>query len=303
MPNRAKEGYLSLRRKIRGAGAGAGAGAVNGSGDGAGAGEGTAQPELTPVQKDLALTFDVFALPKLFTPIDTTITPSELFPSGVIVVNGINEVAERQFYRFVYRLDPQAILIYTAGRIATRQSSGMSWTRGGCGHVYHGEVEASNHGDRRFENADRPHERRVLTMQLEEMGADGKGHKVTIGRAALRAALAVLQIREWTANGIKRLVIATDSEYVVKHATQSLGKWAPRNFQTGQDHDMIEDGDLWKKFWAECQFWYEQGLEIFFWHILEEQNSLARSKAVIGAQMPAVEEFGGPKSLAIQKDL
>ena len=57
-------------------------------------------------------------------------------------------------------------------------------------------------------------------FRLELKGPTGVEYKQTSNHAKLRTVIAALQYRFWYGKGYTRVVIATDSEYVVKGITQ-----------------------------------------------------------------------------------
>lgn len=56
---------------------------------------------------------------------------------------------------------------------------------------------------------------KTVYFPLEKCTRAGLPHRPTSNRAELRAVIAALQYNQWDANGYRRLVIATDSEYVM----------------------------------------------------------------------------------------
>jgi ribonuclease HI len=76
----------------------------------------------------------------------------------------------------------------------------------------------------------------VVSGQLEAEGPFGHTFPSTANRAVLRAVIAAVVLRDWKAEGVDTIVIATDSGYVVDGATSwstprwifggsSLGRW------------------------------------------------------------------------------
>ena len=54
-----------------------------------------------------------------------------------------------------------------------------------------------------------------LSFVLELNGENGYFYPYTLDRAALRAVTAALQWRPWCNEGIRRIVIATTSQYII----------------------------------------------------------------------------------------
>ena len=72
------------------------------------------------------------------------------------------------------------------------------------------------------------------------------GHPQTSNRAEFRAVLASLTLRYWAGEGFSRIVLASDSEYVVKGISQWIFKWRKNGWKmtTGSP---VANQDLWKK--------------------------------------------------------
>jgi len=71
---------------------------------------------------------------------------------------------------------------------------------------------------------------------------------------------------------LRRLVIATDSGRIVDEATRKVRLW-----------DIQEDQDLWVLLLAEVQKFKRAGLDVFFWKIAEELNTVAHTAASFAA--------------------
>jgi ribonuclease HI len=130
-----------------------------------------------------------------FRPRDPTATSSELFPL-VQSYSGFPRFARQS-------AEGNSFLIYTDGACL---NNGQANPAAGWGFVF------------RTPQASRPDVGRVQG-RLGDHGPSGESHPQTSNRAELRAVIAALQYRVWYGEGWKKLVIATDSEYVVKGAT------------------------------------------------------------------------------------
>ena len=107
------------------------------------------------------------------------------------------------------------------------------------------------------------------------------GNPQTSNRAELRAALAALTLRSWGKEGFSSIVIACDSEYVVKGISKWIFKWRENGWKTASGHPVINQ-DLWNKLEAKLRDVEEQGMLVRFWQIPREWNE-ADKYAKIGA--------------------
>ncbi|KAH8594172.1 ribonuclease H-like domain-containing protein [Bisporella sp. PMI_857] len=201
-----------------------------------------------------------------FTPASSTITPSDLFPC----VHLLN----RQFPRFVHHGNPSCFLIYTDG--ACRNNGNLSPTAG-WGFVFRPPEPSSP-------------EIGCVWGRLEDHGPSGEPHPQTSNRAELRAVIAALEFRSWGGEGWTRLVIATDSEYVVKGATEWVRRWGQNGWITSQK-TAVKNQDLWKELLSKVGQSREDGLEICFWRIPRATNKAADKAAKAGAEKEQLKDF------------
>ncbi|KAJ6032068.1 hypothetical protein N7540_002800 [Penicillium herquei] len=78
------------------------------------------------------------------------------------------------------------------------------------------------------------------------------------------------------------MVIATDSEYVVKGITTWIGGWIHRDWRT-RNGGLVKNRDLWECLLREIKLADEKGLDIQFWRIPREWNTDADRYAKIAA--------------------
>jgi hypothetical protein len=71
------------------------------------------------------------------------------------------------------------------------------------------------------------------------------GSEPTSNRAELRAVIGALTMRIWPGEGFFKLVIGTDSEYVVKGVTEWCQKWKANGWKTASGTS-VKNQDLWK---------------------------------------------------------
>lgn len=182
---------------------------------------------------------------------DPEATPQKLFKESPAS-------STRAAPRWVGRDDKRRFLIYTDGCCLEQ---GKLTARAGCAFVYH---SATTQFPRMGS----------CTFRLEGAGPTGQIHPQTSIRAELRAAIACLQFRVWNEEGASSLVIATDSEYVVKGMTDWIGLWLKNGWKTSAKRP-VANKDLWQLLLEEVTKREELGFRIFFWLIPKSINSLA----------------------------
>lgn len=106
----------------------------------------------------------------------------------------------------------------------------------------------------------------------------------TANRAELRAAICALQLRYWPGEGFERIVLATDSEYVVLGACERLSVWVRRGWKTSS-RTPIKNRDLWEILAAELQKWESKGISVQFWLVPRQLNFKAVTLARKGTQV------------------
>ncbi|KAJ3535803.1 hypothetical protein NM208_g6982 [Fusarium decemcellulare] len=189
-------------------------------------------------------------LPAKFVPPSAASTPDSLFPFG-LGLQAIPPVA-----RFVRRDDPEQILVYTDGACL---NNGQANPKAGWACVFRPEFM-------------RP--AGIICGRLENKGPSGESHNQTSNRAELRAVLGALHFQNWLAEGFTKLVIATDSEYVVKGATEWVRTWVRKGWKTRAGAD-VKNKDLWETLLELVKRWHDMGLTIQFWRIPRELNTEA----------------------------
>jgi ribonuclease HI len=95
--------------------------------------------------------------------------------------------------------------------------------------------------------------------------------------------IAALQYRVWYGEGWKKLVIATDSEYVVKGATEWVRTWG-RNGWVTSIGAAVKNRDLWEELLGEVIGNKQRGMEICFWRIPRAWNAEADRAAKAAAR-------------------
>jgi ribonuclease HI len=129
----------------------------------------------------------------------------------------------------------------------------------------------------------------VVSGRLEEQGPRADDCIQSSNRAELRAVIAALGFRHWPDEGFNTVVIATDSEYVVKGSTQWAKTWVKNDWKTknrnGHGRASVKNRDLWETLLEECTRAQRNGLVVKFWHIPREWNTLADEGAKMAAAL------------------
>ncbi|KAF6812198.1 RNase H domain protein [Colletotrichum sojae] len=204
----------------------------------------------------------------------TSVSPQELFPRRRTTR------ATPSVERFVHRHDASEFLIYTDGACF---DNGAAHARGGCSFV--------------FKPADARNENGGYAFRLEERGLDGETYRHTSNRAELRAVIAALRYRRWRDEGFKKLVIATDSTYVVNGATMWVRDWIRRGWRLALTEAPVKNRDLWEGLMLDIEKLHDEGLEVRFWRIPRRWNHDADraakgAAAVLGATDNFTDHFG-----------
>jgi ribonuclease HI len=103
-----------------------------------------------------------------------------------------------------------------------------------------------------------------IGFRLERQGPSGDIPKHTSDRAMLRAVIVALEFRAWYGEGWRRVVVATNLEYVVFGATQWLPVWV-RNRWRSRRHRKIANRDLWEQLQWRIETLRQFGTEVSFW--------------------------------------
>ncbi|KZV95248.1 hypothetical protein EXIGLDRAFT_644426 [Exidia glandulosa HHB12029] len=184
--------------------------------------------------------------PRRFVPPTPSTRPQDLFRERY-------DLSGDPYRRYLHRGDDYTMLVYTDG--ACLDQGGPS-RRGGCGVVFCDSTLGLKHA-------------------LE--GTIG-GPEQTSNRAELRAVLYFLQLRRWEAGGAERIVIATDSEYVVDGVCVNLATWVQRGWRTKKGKP-VANRDLWEALLNELRRNENGDLRILFWWIPRELNTRAAALA------------------------
>ena len=144
----------------------------------------------------------------------------------------------------------------------------------------------------------------VIKDRLELRGPYGDLGVQSSNRAELRAVIAALQYRAWGEEGFRTLVIATDSEYVVKGATAWIYTWLENGWRTANS-EAVKNKDMWTKLMKATLHLRDQGTSTHFWRIPRDLNTVADAGAKAAAEAYDIAEWTkrrvlsfGPRSSA-----
>jgi ribonuclease HI len=201
---------------------------------------------------------------KKFVPPQTTDTPRMLFShqSGNL--------------RFSREVDGKwEALLYADGACL---ENGAQDARGGYAFVFQPE------------NPTQPVGHNFVSHPLEQKGPTGLATPHTSNRAELRAVLAALRFRAWQGEGWERLVIATDSAYVVNGLTEYMETWLSRGWLNSRGRP-VANRDLWEALLERIREFDMYKLDLAFWQIPRGLNGAADSAAKLGALLPPDDEY------------
>lgn len=160
------------------------------------------------------------------------------------------------------RAPRHAVLIFADG---AAPDNGSPDVRAGCGVVI------------------RPDGKCAVSFALERVGAA----PLTSNRAELRAAHAALGLRVWVGEGFGKIVVATDSEYVVRGANEWVVRWRASGWKNSAGR-AVANKDLWLMLFAAIEKLEADGVVVQFYLIQRKFNladSLAK-KGAVSADLP-----------------
>lgn len=198
--------------------------------------------------------------PSKFTPPSSASTPASLF----------RESADPVRTRFVHQLDLTKCLFYTDGACV---NNGKPNPQAGWAVNFGPEPEA-----------------RTSTGRLELKGPFGEPCEQTSNRAELRAVIEALRACDWAADGFRTIVIATDSEYAVKGATEWARNWVRNGWKTSS-RKPVQNRDLWEMLLGEAERYDEDGMKVEMWWIPRSANEVADRAAKKAAEGKDVPKF------------
>jgi ribonuclease HI len=108
------------------------------------------------------------------------------------------------------------------------------------------------------------------------------GSEPTSNRAESRAVIGALTMRFWPGEGFFKLVIGTDSEYVVKGVTEWCQKWKANGWKTASGTS-VKNQDLWELLLEKIEGFEGDGFSVQFFQLKREWNEAADRCAKQGA--------------------
>ncbi|KAK9787164.1 hypothetical protein AB5N19_03051 [Seiridium cardinale] len=195
-----------------------------------------------------------------FQPRDPNETPETHFPLQTVI--RINQP------RFINRYDSREILIVVDGSCLNHGSRHYEDVppSGGCSFIYKGGGTRGPVTSYPFLQ-DGSEAGGTVGFPLEHTGPGGELHDQTSNRAKLRAVIAGPEFRPWHQEGWRRIVIATNLEYVTKGATQWLPLWVRRRWRNSRGDKKIANRDLWEELHGIIENLRRHGTEVSFWLI------------------------------------
>lgn len=201
-------------------------------------------------------------------------TPQELF------IPGTGQCGNNLAHRFIRRTNPNEFLIYTDGLCL---DNGKPTARAGRAFIFRS-------ADDKYNGA--------CTFKLEQKGPTGETCPQTSNRAELRAVIAALQYRTWVGERWTSLVIATDSEYVVKGTTVWVSNWLKNGWRTSTGKPVV-NRDLWELLLQEIGSYEEGALRIRLWRIPRSLNVEADGRAKEAAGLDEVSDHTRPQGVMV----
>ncbi|KAI6091588.1 ribonuclease H-like protein [Hypoxylon rubiginosum] len=233
----------------------------------------------------------------IFVPQNPHETPEHHFPLQTITARSTQS-------RLINRYDSREILILVDGSCinnGNRTELGIS-PSGGCSFTYKG---AGRHGPgtaHPFRDGVYNDDGGTVGFPLEKSGPGGEACDATSNRAKLRAVIAALEFRAWQEEGWRRIVIATDLEYIAFGATRWLPKWVRRRWRLAHKAGRVANRDLWEELNGVIESLQGRGTSVAFWllppgGVAKSHSALVRDTkdaAREAAQLPpdaAADEF------------
>ncbi|KAI0880643.1 uncharacterized protein GGS22DRAFT_174421 [Annulohypoxylon maeteangense] len=185
-------------------------------------------------------------IPELFTPPFPGASPSDVF--GSILTSYTNKIT-----RFVHKRDAKQFIVFAGAICSSRMLQWQYNPEAGWAFSYRNHVDS--------------HENLMITGRLEDTTIGNLFVVRTQDRVDLRALIAILQCRRWSAEGFNTLVIATASEYVVRAVSWQLRIWLYYGWRCPTTGGVPDNSDLWEIFLSELDKCYSEGLNVKIWQI------------------------------------
>ncbi|KAK7756310.1 hypothetical protein SLS62_001536 [Diatrype stigma] len=216
----------------------------------------------------------------LFAPRHPNETPEHHFPLQTVFTRTAQP-------RFVNRYDSREILIVVDGSCLNNGRKDAV-AQGGCSFRYKGGPDIGSNS-----SSDAPLAfpgSGTVGFRLESRGPGGQASDPTSNRAKLRAVIAALEFRAWHEEGWRRVVVATDLEYVVLGATQWLPQWVRRRWKkTARRAGAVANRDLWEELNGVVEALRARGTDVSFWLISSGSAAKLESALVRETKLAARE--------------
>ncbi|KAI0100296.1 hypothetical protein GGR51DRAFT_533125 [Nemania sp. FL0031] len=206
----------------------------------------------------------------IFKPMNPTETPEEHFPLQTVYTRTSQP-------RFVNRYDSREILLVVDGSCINNGSITLPST-GGCSFTYKGPGRSGLTTTFPF-SAGESGEGGTVGFPLEQTGPGGEYHSASSNRAKLRAVIAALEFREWQEEGWRRIIVATDLEYVVFGATRWLASWVKRRWKTRRAQQ-VANRDLWEELHGIISRLAGLGTEVSFW-LIPSRSAIKHASSLV----------------------
>lgn len=215
----------------------------------------------------------------MFKPMNAGETPEQHFPLQTVYTRTPQP-------RFVNRYDSREMLLVVDGScINNGSSSPLQPATGGCSFAYKGggppapSFPFSDLSTWDNENSG------LVGFPLEQEGPGGEPHVASSNRAKLRAVIAALAFREWQDEGWRRVVVATDLQYVVFGATRWLATWVRRRWRTRRNRSAVSNRDLWEELHGHIDRLARLGTEVSFWLLSNPRGSAKPSSSSSSSEL------------------
>ncbi|CZR58211.1 uncharacterized protein PAC_08102 [Phialocephala subalpina] len=198
--------------------------------------------------------------PTKFVPPKPTDTPESLFIRKMVENHPKHQHLPDQNHRVISRSGNKDILIFTDGACI---GNGQADPKAGCAFVFRPAKPVGP----------QPVKYGTFMCRLKN-------------RAELRTVIAAPQNKYWGNEGWERLIITTNSEYVVNGATTWIQGWQRKGWVTAKEP--VKNQDLWEVLLKEVRMHADRGrysLEVLFWLILWELSKEADAAAKKAALM------------------
>lgn len=115
-----------------------------------------------------------------------------------------------------------------------------------------------------------PSRTETVAFSMEKKGPTGSKYSPKAQRAALRAAVGALELKIWSSEGFKQVIIATDNREVFFGMTENIEEWQARGMPR-----KLKNQDLWSHALDLVNEQAYHGCEVKFWLTSVKMNKQA----------------------------